>query len=80
MKKEEMLQNVEDLKEMIEAGKVDQMVIAVCDKDRNVSTDIHAESITVLGMAECLKKNTFREMERQNALDVIDKIANRLGC
>ena len=54
MKKEQLLQNIEIVKQEIEDGKVTDLVMAGCDKEGGISTKIVAAGITSLGLAEFL--------------------------
>lgn len=67
MKKEDLLKNIETVKQEVEDGKITDLLIAGSNPDGNVTTKITANGAMALGLAEILKgKIKKRTAESRN--------------
>ena len=65
MKKEQLLQNIEIVKQEIEDGKITDLVMAGSNHEGNITTKITANRIMALGLTEILKDKVKREFHSQ---------------
>lgn len=65
MKKEQLLQNIEIVKQEIENGKITDLVMAGSNHEGNITTKITANGIMALGLTEILKDKVKRELHSQ---------------
>lgn len=65
MKKEQLLQNIEIVKQEIEDGKITDLVMAGSNHEGNITTKITANGTTALGLIEILKDKVKRELHSQ---------------
>ena len=65
MKKEQLLQNIEIVKQEIEDGKITDLVMAGSNHEGNITTKITANGIMALGLTEILKDKVKRELHSQ---------------
>ena len=65
MKKEQLLQNIEIVKQEIEDGEITDLVMAGSNHEGNVTTKITANGIMALGLTEILKDKVKREFHSQ---------------
>ena len=65
MKKEQLLQNIEIVKQEIEDGKITDLVMARSNHEGNITTKITANGTMALGLTEILKDKVKRELHSQ---------------
>ena len=65
MKKEQLLQNIEIVKQEIEDGKITDLVMAGSNHEGNITTRIAANGTMALGLTEILKDKVKRELHSQ---------------
>ena len=65
MKKEQLLQNIEIVKQEIEDGKITDLVMAGSNHEENITTKITANGTMALGLTEILKDKLKRELHSQ---------------
>lgn len=65
MKKEQLLQNIEIVKQEIEDGKITDLVMAGSNHEGNITTKITANGTMALGLTEILKDKVKREFHSQ---------------
>ena len=65
MKKEQLLQKIEIVKQEIEDGKITDLVMAGSNHEGNITTKITANGIMALGLTEILKDKVKRELHSQ---------------
>ena len=65
MKKEQLLQNIEIVKQEIEDGKITDLVMAGYNHEGNITTRITANGTMTLGLTEILKDKVKRELHSQ---------------
>lgn len=65
MKKKDLLQNVEIIKQEIEDEKITDLVIAGSNHEGNITTKITANGTMALGLTEILKDKVKRELQNQ---------------
>ena len=65
MKKEQLLQNIEIIKQEIENGKITDLVMAGSNHEGNITTKITANGTMALGLTEILKDKVKRELHSQ---------------
>ena len=66
MKKEQLLQNIEIVKQEIEDGEITDLVIAGSNHKGNITTKITANGTMALGLTEILKDKVKRELQNQD--------------
>ena len=65
MKKEQLLQNIEIVKQEIEDGKITDLVMAESNHEGIITTKITANGTMALGLTEILKDKVKRELHSQ---------------
>ena len=65
MKKEQLLQNIEIVKQEIEDGEITDLVMAGSNHEWNITTRITANGTMALGLTEILKDKVKREFHSQ---------------
>ena len=65
MKKEQLLQSIEIVKQEIEDGKITDLVMAGSNHEGNITTKITANGTKALGLTESLKDKVKRELHSQ---------------
>lgn len=65
MKKEQLLQNIEIVKQEIEDGKITDLVMAGSNHEGNITTKITENGTMALGLTEILKDKVKRELHSQ---------------
>ena len=65
MKKEQLLQNIEIVKQEIEDGKITDLVMAGSNHEGNITTKITSNGTMALGLTEILKDKVKRELHSQ---------------
>lgn len=65
MKKEQLLQNIEIVKQEIEDGKITDLVMAGSNHEGNITTKITANGTMALGLTEILKDKVKRKLHSQ---------------
>lgn len=66
MEKNDLLQNVETIKQEIEKGNITDLLIIGCDQEGSVTTKISSNGVEALGLVEILKKKVNKEINNQS--------------